>query len=545
MIRRTNISSFQSGKDIMLIEDQLDVFLKNLKPTTVGNLNLISGNTLYKPKNGGTRINDAYKKPYKESYQESYQESYKEAIDSTHEAIRDGTIDDSDTQSGAEITIPPLNTDLRMTNLLPEYDNEEDVSPTSFMAMHPHGTYNDIVNRENFSWHSVSENDTDDIIRKKALIHPVQNQHMCGSCWAMALASCISDCFVVAGVVNWMPRIAPTFIMMTIPKHLGNDRCDGGNPASTAFALESIPIADTTCIDYSWCANDKTLCTSASAANHFRSSLGSELNKQIPSPESACYFDGDRHLYRIDSGTEALYITDKMPDVKFRDIIKRHIIEFGPPLAGYAVLANFINGYFTNENVNQGIYFDRARYSSDISSNTPLVFNDAYASKFQLSGLHAVAVVGWGIGKNVQYDTDKYGDVPYWIARNSWGSSWGHMKGYFKIAMYPWNKFAQFGKQIYIHGSTIGGMILVRCTQPPTIGKLPSIHKNHFTNIIRSMDDEYYKSSPIDIIKTHKHHEITSRDIFYERIIICIIIFICIGILIKIFINKRKASRAF
>lgn len=527
MSRRTN-NLFQSQHELM-ISSPLDIFLKQLTPTIVENVNIRKRDPAYIQKKGGMHVIEAYKETSKIS----------EII---HDLVRDGNIDDSDTPIEHEITIPPLNTDIRMNNLLPEYANEEDISPLVFTALHPHDNHSELMALENFSWHTINESDNEDIKRKKSLIHPVQNQHMCGSCWAMALAACISDCFVVSGAVNWMPRIAPTFLMMSIPKYLGNSQCDGGNPASTAFALESMPIADTTCIDYSWCTNDKKVCTSAAAAHHFKSTLGSTLNANIPNPDSACYFEGDKYLYQIDSGTEALYITDKMQPTKFRDIIKRHIIEFGPPLAGYAVLNNFINGDFTNEDINQGIYFDRAKYSS-ITTNRPLIFNDSYASIYQLSGLHAVAVVGWGIGKNVQYDNDKYGDVPYWIARNSWGSSWGHMKGYFKIAMYPWNKFAQFGKQLYVHGAKIGGMIMVRCTKPPVIGKLKTINDKYLTNIVRSMDDEYYKSSPTEIMKSRKNQTTSRKSINWTNSFIIICIIIACGILIKILINNRRYKR--
>jgi hypothetical protein len=406
-----------------------------------------------------------------------------------------GIFDDSDRiheVATDSVVIPPLNTDIRITNVLPEF------KASSFTAALPTDEQ-EILQLENFSWHLTTEDDNQETQEKKKLMHPVQNQHMCGSCWAMALSSCISDCFVVSGAVTWMPRIAPTFLMMTIPQRMGNGQCDGGNPAATALALESIKVADTTCIDYSWCANDSEVCTSSSAANHFKSTLGKKLNANIPSPANACYFEGDRYLYQIDKGSEALFISERMPAEQFRDVIKRHLVEFGPPLAGYAVLKNFVTGNFTDPRVNQGVYFDRADYPSTLRAGQPLVFRDSNASAANLNGLHAVEIVGWGLAKNIQYDTGAYGDVPFWWAKNSWGSNWGNMKGYFKMAMYPWNKYAQFGKQINVKGSNVGGMILVRCTSQPSVGKLPTINPQHLKRIVRSMSDEYYQSTPQEI----------------------------------------------
>lgn len=410
--------------------------------------------------------------------------------------MEEGILDDSNLVpevASDALIIPPLNTDIRISSVLPEFDMSSFTSNA-----HPHEHHDELLELENFSWHLITDTDADKVKFMKSLMHPVQNQHMCGSCWAMALSSCVSDCHVVAGIVTWMPRIAPTYLMANIPTHMGNSRCDGGNPALTARALETMKVSDTTCIDYSWCTNDGEVCTSASAANHFKSALGAKLNKNIPQG-SACYFQGERYLYQVDKGTEAIFIDDALSADDFQSLIKRHIVEFGPPLAGYAVLSNFITGNFTDPRINQGVYFDRASYSSRIRQGEPLVFNNMNASLAKLSGLHAVEVVGWGLARGVQYDTDKYGDVPFWWAKNSWGSSWGNMGGYFKMAMYPWNKFGQFGKQIRVKGGNVGGMILVRCTTPPTTTTLPALNQNTLSKIVRSMSDDYYKTTPEDI----------------------------------------------
>ena len=453
-------------------------------------------------------------------------------------ALESGKVDDSDTVQEVatdSLVIPPLNTDIRLTNILPEFNM------ASFRAHFTRSEKDEsLIYQDNFSWHITSPGDSPEIKQMKSLMHPVQNQHMCGSCWAMALSSCISNCFVISGAVNWSPKIAPTFIMMSIPSNMGNSQCDGGNPATTALALESIKIADTTCIDYSWCTNDADVCTSASAANHFRGGLSQKLNSNIPTPNAACYFEGDRYLYQIDKGSEALFITDEMPEENFRGIVKRHIIEYGPPIAGYAVLTNFVTGNFTDPNINQGVYFDRAFYPSSLRAGQPLAFSDNIASAANLSGLHAVEVMGWGLAKNVQYDTDKYGDVPYWWAKNSWGSSWGNMRGYFKIAMYPWNKYAQFGKRIRTQGSKVGGMILVRCTEKPTIGKLPRIHQHHLNRIVRSMDDNYYQLSPEEFANINAVNLILQDGEVNSGTLIYIGIAVVVVAAIVIFLMRRK-----
>lgn len=423
--------------------------------------------------------------------------------------VEEGDIDDSDIipdVASDDLVIPPLNTDIRIEGALPQFTEAE----IGLYAAQPLSVAR-ITEKDNFSWHIITDDDDDSIVFKKQLMHPVQNQHMCGSCWAMALAGCISDCFVVSGAVSWAPKISPTYLMMTIPENAGNGKCNGGNPALTTKALESMQVADTTCIDYSWCAADSELCTSAAAANHFSSTLGQKLNRNVPTPGRACYFGGERFLYQIDQHSDALFIIDDDYE-QFREIIKTHIVEYGPPLAGYAVMKNFVTGNFTDPNVNQGVYFDRASYPSSIQPGTKLTFNDRNASESNLSGLHAVQVVGWGLAKNIQYDNDRYGDVPFWWAKNSWGSNWGNMGGYFKIAMYPFNKFAQFGKQILVKGSRIGGLILLRCTKPPTKNVLNRINEYSLKSIKRTLPDDFYRLTPEAIIETAEQHQQEHHD---------------------------------
>lgn len=397
------------------------------------------------------------------------------------------------------IIIPPLNTDIRFSRLLPKYDP----SYTADRSEHPHRPHVHDTYVENFSWHLPDSADTAVIASKKKLMQPIQNQYMCGSCWAMSLAACVSDCFVVGGNVSWMPMITPTYLMMVIPPSVGNGQCDGGNPASVTLALEDIPVCDSTCIDYSWCSNDTDLCTSASAASHFQSSFGKKLNANIPSSSSgACYFTGNRYTYEINKGSNVFFINSQYPVDVYRAAVKAHIVDFGPTVGGYAVLRNFVTGNFTDPYINQGIYFDRANYPSSISADKPLIFSDSNASEANLSGLHAVRIVGWGMGKNVQYDNDKYGDVPYWWVANSWGTNWGNSNGYFKMAMYPFNKFAQFDAQVPIQGYPVGGMILIRCTTTPKIMTKDQIPQQYFNKIKRSQPDSFYKMTPDEISKT-------------------------------------------
>lgn len=330
-----------------------------------------------------------------------------------------------------------FNTDICFEGELPDYeatmsligdrrhiDKDHDIHESSNLPLE-------------FSWDDDDDDDDEDIKYKKSLISPVRDQMMCGSCWAVCLATIISDCFVVCGTTKYPPYISATYIMSTLPNSV-HDGCNGGNPAKAIKLLENIPLTDQSCMDYTWCSDDKT-CTSSDSAKHFKSKLGDVLNKKIPTtckdPEIDYYgylIDKNSTLYSIN---KARYMTT------FRNVVKTHIYEFGPVLAGFAVRRDFTTGAFT---ANKGIYVE------DFTS--PIV------------GLHAVAIVGWGVRD----------ELPYWRCRNSWGTTWGKDNGYFNIAMYPYNMVSQLDKQVMLpNGSVIGSIIMVRaCLKPSLINTM-------------------------------------------------------------------------
>lgn len=476
--------------------------------------------------------------------------SYKVFLESRHPIIlkqvdnkREAFVDDSNhlttitttPLSPGDILIPPLNTDIGFQNILTSYVYSSSNPPVVSADR------SNLYKAENFSWHIATVDDSEEIVNIKKLINPIQNQHLCGSCWAMAIAATISDCLVVSKAVNFMPRIAPTYLMMVVPENMGNSQCNGGNPATVCRALEYIPVGDTSCIDYSWCASDREMCTSKSAANHFGSTLGSKLNRNIPGKGAKCYFEKDKLTYQIDSGSKAFFIQPSTPTELFRSSLKAHIIDYGPVVTGYVVFRNFVTGNFTDPAINEGIYFDRADYTNNYAGR-PLRFSDYNTWESQVVGFHAVRVLGWGVGKNVQYDNNRFGDVPYWIAANSWGSSWGNMNGFFRIAMYPYNKVAQFGKPVTIKGVTLGGVIMLKATKPPQISHMNSIDQKYFQDIKRVQPDAYYLStaSPLSSQNTQQQFQTV---ISPETKYLYSSILISVGIIIVLSLIAFKVSK--
>jgi hypothetical protein len=293
----------------------------------------------------------------------------------------------------------------------------------------------------------------------------------------------MSDCLIVSSTVDWMPYISATYFLATYPQ----EQCNGGNPAILVDTIEKYGAVDATCIDYSWCKNDPA-CFTMSAENHFDTS---NLSTKIPDP--GCYFENNKYVYYINKGSSKVISLSKyIPLESLRSIVKSHIYNYGPVIGGFLVLGNFKNGLFTQ--INDGVYFERADYRN-ISDDGKISFTSNMLHRSNNAGGHAISIVGWGIAKNIQYDNDKRGDVPYWHCRNSWGEEWGD-NGYFKIAMYPFNKKVQFEQMItaniggYLY--QLGGIILFKTTLKPKIYKISEISDSYKNYIIPSQNNEFY-----------------------------------------------------
>jgi hypothetical protein len=155
--------------------------------------------------------------------------------------------------------------------------------------------------------------------------------------------------------------------------------------------------------------------------------------------------------------------------------IKEEIYNNGPVVGAYAVFGDFQGG--TAAVVAEGLcgpgertceLYEQALgekdwaptkgvYCNVQSRSGPYAGTVLYSDARTLGGYHAIAVIGWGIEKDV-WDWTAGGtwknpvktfDLPYWICRNSWSEAWNanntivdpatkraiKLPGYFKIAM--------------------------------------------------------------------------------------------------------------
>jgi hypothetical protein len=381
-----------------------------------------------------------------------------------------------------DFIVPPLNTHINFLKFTKSYSDQDHLD----LHLKYSTSNNSVVDTpEIYDWRFVYP--VDDSTRKsqKRNIMPPDNQYLCGSCWAISTASVIGDAFVVAGLVDWRPEISTAWALACYPQ----GKCDGGSPA---LLLQDIArgsgIPSKHCMDYSFCAKNEKC--NGKAVQHFEAQ---NLSSLVPQ-ECGCYYGGDvkhyNYLINKDVKTLAIGYGATTAD-NVISAIKKHILLHGPVLTGYFVMKNFSSGYFTK--INGGVYLDRANYIPGSS----LTFSDSEVSGQNYKGSHAVAIIGWGVAKNIFYDNDKRGEVPYWYCRNSWGPNWGADNGYFKMAMYPFNKVSQFGKVVDIvdgrgQRHRCGGIVTFTVSQPPQKKNFKTLSRKP-SQLLR--EENYYKKS--------------------------------------------------
>jgi hypothetical protein len=148
--------------------------------------------------------------------------------------------------------------------------------------------------------------------------------------------------------------------------------------------------------------------------------------------------------------------TDNPGDIeKQRQMVKEHIFVAGPVLGGFIIFKNFqlMGSPMGHMNITDGVYLEYVDYTQtswSADTTTPPGSNNNPPM-----GGHAISILGWGIQKMKVLDPQNHyrkavvTNVPYWYCRNSWGTWWGD-KGYFKMAMYPYNRLSQVDKIVLV-----------------------------------------------------------------------------------------------
>lgn len=212
-------------------------------------------------------------------------------------------------------------------------------------------------------------------------IDVIQNQGTCGSCWAVAAASVMSDrlCIHSGGQLNVELSAED---LMACCKDCGNG-CQGGYLDGTAFQywidaglVSGAPFNGTDgCKPYPFkpCDYPFTDC----------------VEEKSPRCSHRCH-EGSGKSYREDKYYGS--VAYKVP--RNERMIQLELMINGPVEAGFTVCEDF--------------YLYRSGVYQHVAGRA--------------IGKHAIRIIGWGWERG----------VPYWLIANSYGSDWGE-KGYFKM----------------------------------------------------------------------------------------------------------------
>ena len=200
----------------------------------------------------------------------------------------------------------------------------------------------------------------------------MRNQHLpqyCGSCWAHAATSAMSDRIKIARKAAWPDiNIAPQVLISCS----GDDGCHGGEAFNAFEWMSKNEITDETCAIYRARGHDNGEACSA------------QLKCENCMPGKPCFAQDN---YKI-------YGTEEYGHVNGEEAMMQEIYQRGPIACGIAVpdaLEDYTGGIFHDTTGDQSI-------------------------------VHDVSVVGWGVEDGVKY----------WTVRNSWGTHWGEL-GFFRV----------------------------------------------------------------------------------------------------------------
>lgn len=270
---------------------------------------------------------------------------------------------------------------------------------------------------------------------KNPNITKVQNQFLCGCCWALSTATCISDVFVANNILSFNPNMCWTYLI-SCWKNDVNLQCQGSNPCLALKWIEvnGIGTRKIKPCNYDWCKNNPD-CTS-------QNTEGSVLNNQVP----PCSFEQDNNVRFFIKDVIGLslnknQLNDKNALPSYFSYTKKQIMKNGPVIGGFTVFPNFLTGdYRCNGKNPSNIYLENVNYQT-------CKYEKLNTSSI---GSHAVVITGWGEGLvdesllNPNSTSNAQVKIKYWIVRNSWGTTWGALSGYFHMAQYPINIKSQF-----------------------------------------------------------------------------------------------------
>lgn len=219
-------------------------------------------------------------------------------------------------------------------------------------------------------------------------IRVAPNQGPCGSCWAVAATSVLTDRFCIA---SQQANRSATFQNLSLATQYMLDcdddggGCAGGQLHNAWEFLQREGLPEEACHPYAHCPKP----------NRPRCGLRENIDglpTEVASFDCPSNCAGGQPLQTFKA--MEIYAVSAPGDV---EAIQREVLNRGPVEVAFFVFSDF-------HSYRRGTYF-----------RTPSAFGPL--------GAHAVRLIGWGINKH---------KVKNWLVANSFGRSWG-MKGFFRI----------------------------------------------------------------------------------------------------------------
>lgn len=201
----------------------------------------------------------------------------------------------------------------------------------------------------------------------------IKNQHIpqyCGSCWAQAATSSLSDRIKIARNASWPDiNISPQMVISCSTNDTG---CHGGEAISAYQFMHYNEATDETCALYQARGLDNGIqCAPITQCKDCH-------------PHAPCFVPDTYYVYHV----------DEFAPLQGEQNMMQEIYQRGPIACGIAVPDALVN--YTG-----GIFYDQTG-ATDID--------------------HDISVVGFGVENGTKY----------WVIRNSWSANWGE-NGFFRL----------------------------------------------------------------------------------------------------------------
>jgi len=251
----------------------------------------------------------------------------------------------------------------------------------------------------NFDWRDVDG---------RSLVTADVNQHIptyCGSCWIHGTIAALNDRIKIARHGRFPDVMLSRQVAMNCVHGLDDTEkkaappgCNGGDPWAIHSHMVQSPLPDESCQPYE--AKNGVCVAAGQCRNCYHPSMvASSSTPRVDYTSPGCFAveAGVRYGVREYGGVAGV-----LP-------MQREILARGPIVCSFAADSTFMLKF--EERLLDGVYVDPSYFAPRLGGH-----NNSEVD-------HDVEITGWGVTP---------GGLPYWVARNSWGTYWGE-RGWFKI----------------------------------------------------------------------------------------------------------------